>query len=545
MKNIKSLSLVLLAIISSAVSFSSWALNVTASVNKTKVSKDEVIQLKIVADQKLDGNKVDFSSLSKDFYLGRPNFSSSVNILNGTRTDSSIWTVAIAPQRIGKLTIPSFDVNGVATSPITLNVTIDEQTPTTKDMVEVRTQLSKSELYPKESAILDTRIIVKVDPRLLQNPNLTSPEALGLDIEAVGEPKQYQAVLDGMEVMIIDQSYRVTAVKSGSFTIKAPTLTGGVLYGNNRSGTTKILTLDTNSPTVDLKVDPIPEGYTGSWLPTSKLSLSQTWKLDDGKNVASKSVSITSGDSLTRTITLTATGLTSAQLPNISVGNPDAFRVYSEKPSFKSNDDGSVTMITKQVLIAQHGGDFTLPAVTINWWDSVNKKPAQTELEGLNVSVTANEMINAISPVSSPTSSLPDTTTIVKDSGSWPYIAGLFAALWVFSSAMWYRTSKANQNQLSDNSPMSSINNASIKENLIAAIKIRDPIATQTAYRSWKRTISLSEEDDALLRNEIAKMNSAIIGSDKDVIWDDKTALKLIKKAKVKQPKAGAALAQL
>ncbi|MCY9873081.1 BatD family protein [Vibrio barjaei] len=545
MKNIKSLSLVLLAIISSAVSFSSWALNVTASVNKTKVSKDEVIQLKIVADQKLDGNKVDFSSLSKDFYLGRPNFSSSVNILNGTRTDSSIWTVAIAPQRIGKLTIPSFDVNGVVTSPITLNVTIDEQTPTTKDMVEVRTQLSKSELYPKESAILDTRIIVKVDPRLLQNPNLTSPEAPRLDIEAVGEPKQYQAVLDGMEVMIIDQSYRITAIKSGNFTIKAPTLTGGVLYGNNRSGTTKILTLDTNSPTVDLKVDPIPEGYTGSWLPTSKLSLSQTWKLDDGKNVASKSVSITSGDSLTRTITLTATGLTSAQLPNISVSNPDAFRVYSEKPSFKSNDDGSVTMITKQVLIAQHGGDFTLPAVKINWWDSVNKKPAKTELEGLNVSVTANEMINAVPPVSSPTSSLPDTTTIVKDSGRWPYIAGLFAALWVFSSAMWYRTSKANQNQLSDNSPMSSINNASIKENLIAAIKNRDPIATQTAYRSWKRTISLSEEDDALLRNEIAKMNSAIIGSDKNVMWDDKAALKLIEKAKARQLQLETALAPL
>ncbi len=100
MKNIKSITLVLLAIISSAVSFSSWALNVTASVNKTKVSKDEVIQLKIVADQKLDGNKVDFSSLSKDFYLGRPNFSSSVNILNGTRTDSSIWTVAIAPKEL-------------------------------------------------------------------------------------------------------------------------------------------------------------------------------------------------------------------------------------------------------------------------------------------------------------------------------------------------------------------------------------------------------------------------------------------------------------
>lgn len=56
------------------------ALNVTASVTKTNVSKDEVIQLKVVADEKLDGSKVSFDALSDEFFMGRPSFSSSVNI---------------------------------------------------------------------------------------------------------------------------------------------------------------------------------------------------------------------------------------------------------------------------------------------------------------------------------------------------------------------------------------------------------------------------------------------------------------------------------
>ncbi|MFC5080092.1 hypothetical protein VTH8203_02147 [Vibrio thalassae] len=544
MKNIKSFTLALLVIVSAVTSFPSWALNVTASVNKTQVTKDEVIQLKIVADQKLDGNEVDFSQLSKDFYLGRPNFSSSVNILNGTRSDSSIWTVAIAPQQIGKLVIPSFDVDGVATAPITLNVTIDEQTPTTKDMIEVRTQLSKSDLYPKESALLDTRIIVKVDPRLLQNPNLTSPQATGLEIQALGEPKQYQAVVDGMEVMIIDQSFRVTATHSGQFVIKAPTLTGGVLYGNNRNGTTRILTLDTNSPTIDLKVNPIPDGYTGTWLPTSKLSLSQTWQLDDGKTVDSTSVSINSGDSLTRTVELTAIGLTSEQLPNITINNPKAFRVYSEKPSFKDNDDGSVTMTTKQVLIAQHGGSFTLPAIRVNWWDSANKKAAETTLEGLNVTVAASETLNP-EPSASPTASNTTTTAkIVKDPGMWPFIAAVFAALWAVTSVMWYRSRRSN---LSDQAKLSVKAGAdqTPKQNLINAINSKNTIAAQIAYKRWRPTVWLSNEDDIALQCELDKMTKAILGHHTDITWDDKTILKLIAKAKSEQPKSETSLAHL
>ncbi|MCL9773832.1 BatD family protein [Vibrio methylphosphonaticus] len=516
MKNMKlhPLILSLMLTLCGLISFPSWALTVTASVNKTKVSKDEVIQLRIVADEKLDGSKVSFDNLSDDFYTGRPNFSSSVNILNGSRTDSSVWTIAIAPQRIGKITIPSFDVDGVKTSPITLSVTIDEQTPTTDDMIEVRTQIGKQTLFPKESTLLDTRIIVKVDPRLLQNPEMVQPRADGVTLAPVGEPKQYQAVLDGMDVLIIDQQYRVTAQNAGAFTLHAPTLSGGVLYGNNRSGTTKILTLNPEAPTLALTVQPIPEHYQGVWLPTSALSLTQSWQRADGSLVSTPHTDMATGDALTRTITLQAMGLTANQLPNLALQNPDGFRVYPEKPTFVENSDGSVTMTTKQVLIAKKTGEYHLPELTINWWNTDTNQADQSVLTGLLVNVEQSDEAAALELNGGSPSS---TVTVVQDSGFWPYLSGVLGVLWVISTLMWYRAHK--RASLLGSGSLSSHSRDSLhepnllhKQQLIQAIKDKNAIKAQSAFHLWvKENPGLLAQDVENIQAYLTQMSRSVL----------------------------------
>ncbi|MFC0172335.1 BatD family protein [Vibrio comitans] len=520
-----------------ACSFSSWALNITASVSKTSVSKDEIIQLKVAADEKLDGGKINFDTLSDNFYVGRPSFSSSVNIINGKRSDSSVWTVSIAPQKTGSVTIPSFKIDDAITDPITLNVGVGEQVPTTTDIIEVRSKIGKKELYPNESTQLDARIIVKVDPRRLQNPNLTQPIASGLKIEPLSEPQQYQAVLDGVEVLIIDQKFRVTASNSGDFSIKLPTLTGAVRYGNNRSST-RIINLDGKSPTVSLTVLPVPENYQGAWLPTSKLDLSQSWQLDNNEVSSSDSVTIEEGDSLTRTITLTATGLGTSQLPNLTINNPDAFRVYSEKPAFSDNDDGSVTMTTKQVLIAKRSGEFSLPNVPVQWWDSVNKKAQTSEVKGLNVTVNASAS-SASAPLlpQSPTTN----TQIVKDSGFWPILTALFACLWVFSTVMWLRGRKQSP------SVAPSVDKAktlSLKSKLIEAIEQGDPIKAQSLLEQWLTIQEVDLEDAKAIRAEMNLMSQKVMGAEPST-WDKNTLVNLIKQAKTREKYQTEELARL
>ncbi|GEA51742.1 hypothetical protein VIN01S_25460 [Vibrio inusitatus NBRC 102082] len=520
-----------------ACSFSSWALNVTASVSKTSVSKDEIIQLKVAADEKLDGSKINFDTLSDNFYVGRPSFSSSVNIINGKRSDSSIWTVSIAPQKTGAVTIPSFKVNEATTTPITLNVTVGEQMPNTDDIIEVRSKIGKKELYPNESTKLDARIIVKVDPRRLQNPNLTQPLAPGLQIEPLSEPKQYQAVLDGVEVLIIDQEFRVTANNSGDFSIKIPTLTGAVRYGNSRTGN-RLITLDGKSSQVALKVLPIPADYHGAWLPTSKLNLSQRWQLDNNKELSDDSVVIDEGDSLTRTIALTATGLSASQLPNLTINNPEAFRVYSEKPAFNNNDDGSVTMITKQVLIAKRSGEFVLPSVPVQWWDSANKKAQTSEVKGLSVTVNANGSSAGVPLLSQP----PTTNTQpIKDSGYWPMLTALFACLWVLSTMMWLRARKQGS--------CSSVNQSEakpqpIKSELIKSIKNRDTIKAQSLLEQWLNTHNITPEDAQSIRQEMSKMNQTVFGQ-VPTKWNISELINLIEQARTNTAQHKEQLAKL
>ncbi|ANO34248.1 hypothetical protein BCU83_10845 [Vibrio breoganii] len=520
-----------------ACSFSSWALNMTASVSKTNVSKDEVIQLKIVADERLDGEKVNFDALSNDFYVGRPSFSSSVNIINMKRTDTSVWTVSIAPQKTGTITIPSFKVDDATTDPITLKVTAGEQVPTTDDIIEVRSKIGKKELYPNESTKLDARIIVKVDPRRLQNPNLTQPLAPGLKIEPLSEPKQYQAVLDGVEVLIIDQEFRVTASSSGDFSIKVPTLTGVVRYGNSRSST-RIITLDGKSPQVDMKVLPVPESYQGAWLPTSKLDLSQSWQLDNNKEFSGDSVTIDEGDSLTRTITLTAAGLSASQLPNLTISNPEAFRVYSEKPAFSNNDDGSVTMTTKQVLIAKRSGEFSLPSVPVQWWDSVNKEAQTSEVKGLNVTVNANASSSSapLPPQASATNAQP-----VQDSGYWPMLTALFAGLWIFSTVMWVR---ARQQTPSTAPTVSNGKALPLKSELIEAIQQGNPIKAQSLLEQWLTTQDVDPKDAKAIRSEMNLMSQTVMGKEPSQ-WNGAKLVGMIKRAGTRSKRKVEQLAQL
>ncbi|GMQ48291.1 BatD family protein [Vibrio sp. 10N] len=525
-----------IAVLSITTSFTAMALNVTASVTKTNVSKDEVIQLKVVADEKLDGSKVTFDALGDDFFMGRPSFSSSVNILNGTRRDSSVWTIAIAPQRLGRLTIPSFDVDGVTTAPITLTVTMDDQTPTADELIEVRTQLGKAELYPKESTTLDARIIVKVDPRMLQNPSLSDPIASGVDISPIGEPKQYQAVLDGVEVLIVDQSYRVTAKRSGDFSIVAPTLRGGVLYSNQRSGSTKILSLDAKAPEVALSVLPIPENYNGIWLPTPSLTASQTWTLDNGELVNSDSLSLQTGDALTRTLSVTAQGVSAEQMPELTIRNPNAFRVYPEKPSFTDNGNGSITMTLKQVLIAKSPQTVTLPSVEIQWWNTLDKRAATTTLNGLEIEIKPGEQSAAIPPSTLSSTGEP---VVINDAGMWPWLTALFAALWLAFVGLWVREKRKSAKREAPARETVS----SQKMALIAAVKTGDAIAAHTLFEQWSKQERFSPESVSVVKKELTAMSESALGLH-STEWDNRSLLKQIESMKV-ETKLDESLAKL
>ncbi|MFH0227281.1 BatD family protein [Vibrio furnissii] len=488
------------------ISVSAHAATVYASVSKNKVVKNEVFQLTVVSDQKASGDDLDFSALDQDFFMSRPSFSSSMNIINGSRSNRSEWTVSLAANRLGVVTIPSFELHGAKTQPIAIQVTQDEQAPSSDDLVEVRSQLSRSTLYPNESALLKARLIIKADPRRLQDPKIAPPTIDGMELKAASEPNQYQTVMDGIQVTIVDQDFRITASQAGDFTLTEPSLQGALIYGSSYNGGTRILPLKTTPKTYTIHVEPKPADYQGTWLPTSQLTLREQWLDSQGKPITGNRYATKVGDSITREVTVQVTGLTQEQLPNIHLTYPDSVRVYDEKPQFATLDNGDVTMTLKQVLIPRQTGDITLPKVAMQWWDTVTKAQKTASADGLTLSVAAGEPSTVTASTPLPAAPAQVQTVTVNDAGFWPYLTALFALLWLLTLGLaWRWKSSPNVTQQAPVSPA----DLSAYAQLQQALKNDDGIAISRALTVWMQQVTLTDAETAQLTLALHELNQA------------------------------------
>ncbi|WP_260678048.1 BatD family protein [Vibrio furnissii] len=488
------------------ISVSAHAATVYASVSKNKVVKNEVFQLTVVSDQKASGDDLDFRALDQDFFMSRPSFSSSMNIINGSRSNRSEWTVSLASNRLGVVTIPSFELHGAKTQPIAIQVTQDEQAPSSDDLVEVRSQLSRSTLYPNESALFKARLIIKADPRRLQDPKIAPPTIDGMELKAASEPNQYQTVMDGIQVTIVDQDFRITASQAGDFTLTEPSLQGALIYGSSYNGGTRILPLKTTPKTYTIHVEPKPADYQGTWLPTSQLTLREQWLDSQGKPITGNRYATKVGDSITREVTVQVTGLTQEQLPNIHLTYPDSVRVYDEKPQFATLDNGDVTMTLKQVLIPRQTGDITLPKVAMQWWDTVTKAQKTASADGLMLSVAAGEPSTVTASTPLPAAPAQVQTVTVNDAGFWPYLTALFALLWLLTLGLaWRWKSSPNVTQQAPVSPA----DLSAYAQLQQALKNDDGIAISRALTVWMQQATLTDAETAQLTLALHELNQA------------------------------------
>ncbi|MEZ8824421.1 BatD family protein [Vibrio amylolyticus] len=483
------------------------AVQAVVSVSKNQVVKNEVFQMRIVVDQRVSQDEIDFSALEGDFYMGRPSFGTSFNSINGVRSTRSEWNISLAAQKLGTLTIPSFEIAGVKTQPIQITVRMDENQPKPSDFIELESKLSTNSLYPKESATLDFRLIIKADPRRLQNAQIVQPTIDGMNIQLEGEPYQYQTIKDGVEVTIVDQTYRIEAVESGEYTLIAPAFTGTVIHGSNRTGTTTMITADTAAEQFTLTVLPKPASYTGSWLPSKKLTLEQQWLDQDGQSISSSSPhQMRVGDALTRIVKLQIEGLNPNQFPDLTIASPSEFRVYEEKPQFTQNDRGDTVMTTKQVLIPQKSGEQTLSDVNVNWWNSAEKQQKTSTINGLALSIEEAVGVNN-SQIVTPNKPLPQSVSVVHDRGIWPYLTALFAMLWFVSVLYILR----NRNRVSQQieTPIE-YNESSSFEAFKHAVSTNDMIKSQFHLSNWLNEHSSLSTQDA---NEIDQFKQWIAAS--------------------------------
>ncbi|PTO82160.1 hypothetical protein CWN98_19865 [Vibrio splendidus] len=538
------LSILLTLALGAFSSFSALAATAVASVSQNSVTKDQVFLLRVATDEKVSSDALDLKALQQDFYVGTPSFGSSMRIVNGSRSVSSEWNVSLAPLRLGKVQIPSFDIEGAKTKPITINVAVNKAAPTQHDMAEFQLNLSKDSLYPQEVAELGVKLIIKADPRRLQDPKIAPPSSQGLDVEPIGESKQFQDVLNGQEVTVVQQSFHISSQQAGQFQLQGPKLTGAVVYSTNNSSTTRLFQLDTPVETLDVTVNPVPKGYQGEWLPTSNFKLIQQWsdsqgnELTDGNALGGdkQKIEMEAGDSLTRTITMTASNLTQHQLPKLNITYPKTVRVYEEKPQFGTTQSGDAVVVYKQVLIPKESGSISLPDVSQAWFNTDSQSQEISKALGLELSVQVSERASSSSPapvMETPTQQASPTIVTVENPGMWPYLTALFATLWIISSAVAFyfrsrRGTAVKQKQKDERQ-------SDTAEALIAALKMKDGVKTRTLFEQWKtENPDLSDETLETIEAELTKLNQSLYAEagSPSQSWDPSEAIKAVKKPK-------------
>ena len=114
----------------------------------------------MTADQHVTSQSIDFSELSHQFIILRQNLSSSSAVINGNITTETQWLLKLQAKQTGTLTIPSFELNGVYTQPITMEVNKPIVINNKDQTIFLESSLNKTDSFVQEQLLYTLRLFI-------------------------------------------------------------------------------------------------------------------------------------------------------------------------------------------------------------------------------------------------------------------------------------------------------------------------------------------------------------------------------------------------
>jgi hypothetical protein len=347
----------------------------------------------------------------------------------------------------------------------------DTKAATSDADIFLEVETDKIQSYVQEQIILTIRLFHAV---ALRDGSLSKPQVADALLERLGEDKRYKTRRNNKTYEVIERRFAVFPQQSGPLAINPIIFSGKALDTRRNSGSrldrlfgrdpfgdpfdmlTPTTTVRTRSQTIDLNIKPQPTSAQGqAWLPTSHLSLKESW--------SPKNPQFRVGEPVTRTIEIRADGLTGSQLPDLPVAQLDNVNSYPDKSETHNQvSPGGIagTRTIKRALVPTHAGEFTLPAIQLTWWDIGSDTPRTARLPEQTISVTgATGQASQTAPApdaavtgKSATATIPDTTEmqpidnpttaasrLTQLEQYWPWLTGFFLLAWLLTLMLWLR----------------------------------------------------------------------------------------------------------
>jgi hypothetical protein len=373
-----------------AAASSSWA-ELSAKANRTVLDSNETLQLRVRLDAQAFRSEPDFSPLQKDFEILSNNRQQQYSSVNGKAESYTDWNLTLMPKRTGIILIPSLKYKKQISNAVEITVRAASASGAStagKQPIYTETLVDKSAVYIQEQIILTHRLYTSVQLRDYSLSELDIPDAI---VQRLGDT-QFQKVINGRNYLVLEVSYAIFPQSSGKLNI--PALRFGAFESTSRSQFGAFASRgnrvfrDTQAKTIDIMARPahVPAD---EWMPSSNVELTEQWS-DDLNNLSV-------GEPITRTIRISAQGLTGAQILPLTIAPSSQYKLYPDQPQLDQQVSSNGLLGTRTeslALVPNQAGEITLPAIEMRWWDTVNQRMQTASLSGITVQVSASATIN-------------------------------------------------------------------------------------------------------------------------------------------------------
>ncbi len=424
------------------------AADVRAWLDRNSMQMGETVTLNVEVSGDNGAAKPDFSPLAQDFNLLGTQSSSSMNIINGQASSKLLWAIGLEPKHAGTLAIPALDVSGQHTQALTLSVQAAAAGTggKTGDDVYVDAAIEPPAPYVQQQVQLTVKLYFAVN---LSDGSLDEPQAEGMVVRKLGQDSNYTAEVSGRRYRVLERHYALLPEKSGALSLPPIGFRGhAVDPGDINSFFSRGRSVAARSEPITLEVRPRPAASgSDAWLPARTASLTA-----DGIDAATTAKV---GEPLTLTLHLKAQGLGFEQLPELKLPNIEGADVYPDKTTTQNRDDGQWLYGERErkfAIVPNRSGTLTLPAISVDWWDTAHDRaetaqvPAQTlQVQAAVASMTKLDTEKAQNVTSStntsnapfPSAAILGDTTQGEQAERWRRVAIFALVLWTLTLAAW------------------------------------------------------------------------------------------------------------
>lgn len=428
------------------------AATITATVDRNTINEGESFQLLLEMKGNADG-KPDFSPLERSFEILSRNKSSSMQIINGNINRKLVWALTLMPKQKGQISIPPIVFGADQSNSIKLTVS---QAPSSQAGSVAEDMFLQVEATPRQTHVqaqviytIRVYIAANITNASLSEPGLSDADAV---VKKLGEDHRFETTYQNRRYQVVERRYAIFPQQSGKLKI-APVVFNAQMIQTSRyrmnpypqAGQSRRI----QSKAIEINIKAKPATLKGNvWLPARNIQLDEEWPQNPPKFKV--------GEAITRTLTLSADGLTAAQLPEIAVNIPKGFKAYPDQPLLndKDNETGIIGIRQEKIaLIATKAGHYVLPEIKISWWNTKTQKQeiariAKRKIEVLAADGSAKHPISSL-PITIATenpanklASASSAATAEKQSaaaGYWPWLSLILATGWLATALILWR----------------------------------------------------------------------------------------------------------